>query len=469
MDKFTKLLGQELATNKSLSAIDNAVSKRQPLFEDYLSKYEKPFLNVINKLIGANDSETKHEYFKWLDFDYLNKINKETVAAAKDFKAKGLNNLLVVGMGGSGINTLVLKNALYDSNPAINHSYVNTQNNLDPSSLLAKLSYLKTQNLLERTVFCFISKSGGTDEVKRNIHIIFDYLEDVLGSYIKAINLFASNSVVITENNPENFLNQLCHEVYEKTGINIRQIEHHNEVGGRFSMFSPVGMFPAEMMNLSSNQMLIGAEACFKDLIQNKDLKSSNIGKLVLLDLMLSQNNYTNRYSMVYSDSLEALNKFRAQLRGESLNKKGIDTLIHIPGVGTVNHHSDLELLFKDDNGVLLEQIVFAKAFKDHTNSNTELKCMSKIEGESNYESLINNHVLPIFEYLNSNGHPTILTVIDKQNEESLAYYLMKDMLATVIQAGLQDRLDDSIRQHEVEKYKSQVKKQANNQDNIQK
>ena len=44
---------------------------------------------------------------------------------------------------------------------------------------------------------------------------------------------------------------------------------------------------------------------------------------------------------------LEAINKFRAQLKGESLNKDGIDSTIHVPGIGTVNHHSDLVLLLK--------------------------------------------------------------------------------------------------------------------------
>ena len=47
--------------------------------------------------------------------------------------------------------------------------------------------------------------------------------------------------------------------------VEIPCLENHPRVGGRFSMFSPVGMLTAELIGLSSTKLLEGAKDCFKD------------------------------------------------------------------------------------------------------------------------------------------------------------------------------------------------------------
>ncbi len=237
-------------------------------------------------------------------------------------------------------------------------------------------------------------------------------------------------------------------------------------IGGRFSMFSPVGMFSAELMGLSSDDLIAGAEACWNDFLATANIAESIVAQLAIIDTMLCcKHAYAYRYSMVYSDSLEAVNKFRAQLKGESLNKTGINSTVHVPGIGTVNHHSDLELLLKDNNKLLLEQVYFAKPALDHVNQSTGLETFKNIENESNHESLIRNHIKPLAKYLTAKACPVIETIISEQKEKALAYYLMQDMLVTIVQAGLQDdlasteKLDLSIRQWEVENYKKALRK----------
>lgn len=455
-------LGDEIAENQILTKIEHILelidSPKSTFIDHFCYLYDK----TLKSLIGSNSKESKLEYFKWLDFDYLKEINGTTSNLTKALHNKGYTNLMVIGMGGSGINALVLKDALYANKPYQEGSpEILIQNNLDPASLYSKLEQLKAQDKLNKTAFAFISKSGGTDEVKRNLSTILDYFTETAGSRDKALEQFAKQAVFITENNKSNFLNKLREEIKDKTNTEIAYIEHHPEIGGRFSMFSPVGMFAAQMMGLNSNKLLIGAEECFKNLCNSKGLENSVIGKMALYDILLYRQGYRNRYSMVYSDSLESLNKFRAQLRGESLNKNKIDSTMHIAGVGTVNHHSDLELLFKDNNQVILEQLAFAEPLRDHQNKHEDIKSLKDLTGQSNYQSLIQGHILPVYQYLKDKKKPVILTIIDKQNEESMGYYLMHDMLCTVMQAGLQDRLDDAIRQHEVERYKKDVKKHS--------
>lgn len=444
--------------------INNAVKLFEPQFSEFYSSLSEKLAELRDKLKNANQEATRLDYYKWLDSDYLKKTNASTKELAAKLKAKNYTNMLVIGMGGSGINPLLIKNSLYEFT-VDKKSNLNliVQNNLDPSSMTARLEDIK--NSLDSTLFVIISKSGGTDEVRRNINIILDTWSEKIGKDL-ALKTFASNSVIITEpkendKDPgKNFLHRLNEELETKTGVKMPWLENDPNIGGRFSLFSPVGMFIVEMLGLDSDTMIEASAKAFQDFISGDD----TCPQLAALDIFLSRNNFSSRYSMVYSDSLEVLNKFRAQLKGESLNKDGIDSTIHVPGIGTVNHHSDLELLLKKNNGVILEQIFFTEPAQDHTNKE-ELETMKDLSGSSNHKSLVDNHINPLKDYILSNGAPVIQREIAKQDEASIAYFLMQDMLTTIIQAGLQDekgsieKLDLAIRQHEVERYKKSLKK----------
>lgn len=437
-------------------------TKLFPEFDAFYSSLSEKLAELRVRLKTANDEANSLDYYKWLDAEYLKRTNEKTKELARKLKAKNYTNMLVIGMGGSGINPLLIKNSFYEfkleKNSNIN---IIVQNNLDPSSMTARIN--KITNSLDSTLFVVISKSGGTDEVRRNINIILDIWSNKVGEDL-ALKTFTANSVIITEpvkndKKSRNFLHRMNEELESKTKNKMPWLENHPNIGGRFSFFSPVGMFIAEMLNLDSDIMIDASKKAFDDFIAGDD----SVAKLAAFDIYLSRSNFSSRYSMVYSDSLEVLNKFRAQLKGESLNKDGIDSTIHIAGTGTINHHSDLELLLKKNNGVVLEQIFFAEPAQDHKNQ-AKLETMKDLAGSSNYESLLANHIKPLADYILSKNAPVIQREIAKQDEASIAYFLMQDMLTTVIQAGLQDKkgsiekLDLAIRQHEVERYKKSLK-----------
>ena len=126
--------------------------------ESFSSSLTQVAEQVQQKLKNANTDGTRLDYFKWLDFAYLKNLNQsQTRPQAAKFKAAGFKNALVVGMGGSGINSLVLKNSLVEFNPNKSADVdVWIQNNLDPSSMLARLKQL--ENDLDKTLFVIISK-----------------------------------------------------------------------------------------------------------------------------------------------------------------------------------------------------------------------------------------------------------------------------------------------------------------------
>lgn len=455
-----------------MELVETIYQPAQELFKDDFSKLAESlkakFKELQENLAKANEANSRLEYYKWLDFDYLNQINAETIKLSDKFKKQNFKNLLLMGMGGSGINTLVLKNALYENIPLKSRKAninVLVQNNLDSSSMLAKLEEI--QNEIENTLFVFVSKSGDTDEVRRNMSTLIDFCSSK-SSQEKVLEILSKNSIAITEPpraEKKNFLHSFIAEIKSKTGFEIPYLENDPNIGGRFSMFSPVGMFAAEMMGLDSSTLISGAKKSFEDFL-NSDLEKNTIAQLAILDILLFEKGFQNRYSMVYSDSLEALNKFRAQLKGESLNKDGLNSTVHIAGIGTVNHHSDLELLLKTNNRVVLEQIYFKNPCADHKNQSS-LDCLQDLAASSNHQSLIDNHINPLFTYLKERKAPVMQRIIAKQDENSFSYFLMQDMLTTVVQAGLQDKLgekeklDLAIRQWEVEKYKKSVKEKT--------
>ncbi len=451
-------------TAQELTNLNDAIKLYEPDFSNFLKSLEAKFQELQARLSEANASGDKQlEYYKWLDFDYLIKLNQETKAVAAQLKKQNYQHALVMGMGGSGINSLVLKNALQEfSAPQANAipDWI-IQNNLDPTSVLGRIAKID----LDKTLFIIISKSGSTDEVKRNITTLLDFWSDKAKKNV--LENFARQSIYITEpprEGKKNFLHTMREELKSKTGFEPPYLENDPNIGGRFSLFSPVGMFSAELMGLDSEALLHGAKQVVDNFVASKSIQNSNIAKLAAFDIFLARRGITNRYSMVYTDSLEALNKFRAQLKGESLNKNGIDSTVHVAGIGTVNHHSDLELLLKTNNGLILEQIYFAKPAQDHINKKS-LDCLDDLTGQSNHQSLIANHINPLYKYILSTKAPVIQTCIAEQNETNIAAFCMQDMLVTVVQAGLQDapgsieKLDLAIRQHEVERYKASLRK----------
>jgi glucose-6-phosphate isomerase len=430
-----------------------------PEFKGFQAQLSDKYAEVKSNLLKASEGSSELDYYKWLDFDYLEAVNKKTIDLARSIRSsKTLKNIFIVGMGGSGINSMVLKNSLYEFSKEKKAYQFFIQNNLDPVSLLARLNEI--DDTLSKTLFVIITKSGGTDEVRRNLQTIMNVAETKKDFDLKK---FASNLIFITEperEGKENFIHTLRHEIKEKTGSVIPYLENAPNIGGRFSMFSPVGMFTAEMMGLNSMELIKGARTAF----ENFKAGSEAFFDLASFDIYLARNGFNTRYSMVYADSLESINKFRAQLKGESLNKDGIDSTIHVPGIGTVNHHSDLELLLKKNNGLLLEQVFYKKPLYDHKNK-TSLDCLKDLDGQSNYESLKKNHIEPLAKYILESKAPVIQTIIEEQAEEAIAEFCMQDMLITVVQAGLQDALgktekqDLVIRQWEVERYKKSLKK----------
>ena len=114
-------------------------------------------------------------------------------------------------------------------------------------------------------------------------------------------------------------------------------LEHKKEIGGRYSIFSNVGMVPSIIGGLDVKEVHKGA----REVIDNEN--NYNFKQIGQLFKFQTQPKFMTNVIMTYSDALYNFGKWYLQLWAESIgkNKKGI-TAIH--SIGTTDQHSQLQL-----------------------------------------------------------------------------------------------------------------------------
>ena len=198
---------------------------------------------------------------------------------------KRLNDIRIIGIGGSSLGTKTIYSFLKDKIK----KNVLFYDNLSPFN--KKSGNKKNLNLI-------ISKSGNTLETIVNSNIL-----------IKK----SDKNIFITENK-KNYLNSLAHKL--KSEI----VHHNNFIGGRYSVLSEVGMLPAELMGLNSKSF-----RQFNNLIKNQKYLNaliSNVGSTI----NLIKKRKFNSIIINYDEKSQNFFSWYQQLVAESLgkNKKGL-------------------------------------------------------------------------------------------------------------------------------------------------
>ena len=279
-------------------------------------------LNIESNFDFPRDIEkTKSKIFNIIDnftaFKIIRnkKLFEKTLTDTKNFAA-GKNNFIVFGTGGSNLGARALNKIKLNANVEIEF-----HDNIDPLSFESKMRSIN----IDETGFIFISKSGET------IETISQFLSVIEMAKIKnkETSLY-SNTMIITENKDSSL-----HKIALKKKCLI--LEHHKDIGGRYSIFSNVGIVPAILTGINIPNLYNGALSFIDNLEKNYDLCASKYlcfkeDKSFLINIL-----------MTYSDQLFYFGKWYLQLWAESIgkNNKGI-TAIH--SVGTTDQHSQLQL-----------------------------------------------------------------------------------------------------------------------------
>ena len=263
-------------------------------------------------------------------------------------------NLVIIGMGGSALGARTLRDALLGSlwNERSNEERAGRPrmyilDNVDPGAVLDVVEYLD----LRRTLFNVVSKSGSTAETMALYLVLEGLLIEELGK-----EKVGEHFVFTTD--PEN---GALRSIAEAEGINSLPIP--GNVGGRFSVLSPVGLFPAALAGVDAAALLSGA-ARADEYCRTPVLGENAAGLMAtLLHVAHSELGASIHVLMPYSERLRSFSFWFQQLWAESLGKAHdrSGNVVHtgptpLPAVGVTDQHAQVQLFME---GPLDKVVIF--------------------------------------------------------------------------------------------------------------
>lgn len=190
-------------------------------------------------------------------------------------------------------------------------------NNVDNDSVTALRELLETscqdpKNVLQRWSLTVISKSGGTLETALGFRLFREALEAYYGADSEE-----SRSLVVPitglEGKLRNFSN---HKGYPEV------FPIPDNVGGRFSVFTSVGLFPAAVLGVDLKQLLQGAADMTRRFLSEPMGDNPVLDYTATCHLFEREKNVSMRILSTWGKRLEALGLWYDQLLAESLGKE---------------------------------------------------------------------------------------------------------------------------------------------------
>jgi glucose-6-phosphate isomerase len=277
----------------------------------------------------------KHPF---LDLPYDQKMLNEVKGAISELKEK-FKSLVVLGIGGSALGTRALHSALlppfYNLLPQGSRgAKLFILDNIDPELVGGLLKQIEPQDAL----FVVISKSGSTAETVAQFLFFRGLLKERLGKG------FGRHILAITDPAKGDLRKIAGAEGYYTLPVPAG-------VGGRYSVLSPVGLFPAGFVGIDLDGLLEGARWMDEKSKDEDILKNPALAFASLLYLLHTKKGKPIAVMMPYANALYDLADWFRQLWAESLGKefslsgeKIYAGQTPVKALGTTDQHSQLQL-----------------------------------------------------------------------------------------------------------------------------
>tara|TARA_B100000686_G_scaffold856_1_gene1028 strand:+ start:26 stop:1186 length:1161 start_codon:yes stop_codon:yes gene_type:complete len=376
-------------------------------FHNFSYKKKNTVKNIFNQ-IKKNYFLGKEKLLLSLSDKYKYSFDKKKISKFKRFSI-----YRIIGMGGSVLGAEAIYNFLKFK---IKKKFI-FLNNL--KSGVNKESKKKILNLV-------ISKSGNTLETIANLNT-------------QKIN---SNYIFVTENK-----NNYLRKIAEKMKCEI--IEHKNYIGGRYSVFSEVGMLPAELMGLNEKKF-----KQFNYLINNKKF-INNLIKNVEGILQCVKKGKINSVILNYDEDSQSFFYWYQQLVAESLGKKSKGILPIVSQMPKDNHSVMQLYLDGPKNNFFTFFDVFSKKSEKINNFNL-LNSHSYLKNKSINEIILAQR-LATEKIFKTKKIPFRSFFLKKKNEQTLGELFCFFILETIL-LGRALKVDP-FNQPSVELIKKETKK----------
>lgn len=391
-----------------------------------------PYQTKIAALRAAPDwTQPEMSLFTWLDEERLGDVYD----VAQSFKK--VRHIILIGIGGSSLGTEAIHAALYrDGDPTLH-----VLDTIAPHEMQAVFDVINSVNKVEQLAVCIITKSGTTTETLANAATFLSELEERYGQEIYGQTVFIGDPGTPTM------------QVAKKLGAH--QLAMPPIVGGRYSVFTPVGLFPLLLLGHDIEALLAGLSDATTE--QFEIIAAENAARLYLH--LKSPVRTVNFFA--FDVRLVRLGKWYRQLTAESLGKETTRSgkpnhLGFVPTISTpVELHSVGQLYLSGFNGVYTDIVTFDDAELDALVPK-KTKIAPALKGKSHHEIMtaIYGGVIGAYQ---ERALPYRATQLDEDLAYSLGLFMGSRMLETMYVAALMDV--NAFDQPNVELYKTITKK----------
>ena len=267
---------------------------------------------MMNKKVNNKD-----EFLGWLNWP--SKYDKEEFEKIKKCAERSQKNsdiLVVIGIGGSylGARAVIeaLTNSFYNLQSKENRKFpqiLYVGNNMSSSYINDLVDYVQDKDISINV----ISKSGTTTEPAIAFRIFRNLLENKYGLEE------ANKRIYITTDKEKGALRQLADDEGYETFI------IPNNIGGRYSVLTPVGLLPIAVCGINVDKLMNGARFA-QEKYNDSNLKYNDCYKYAVSRNILLKKNKNIEILACYNPKLQYMIEWWKQLFGESegKNKKGL-------------------------------------------------------------------------------------------------------------------------------------------------
>ena len=390
--------------------------------EDIIRSYQDK-VEQINKMIDEKTG-AGNDFLGWVDWP-VNYDKEELQRIKKDaqYVRDHFDILVVCGIGGSYLGARAALEALNGLKSDDKLEVIFMGQTFSPNYVAQVLEYLKGKNFAINV----ISKSGTTTETSISFRLLKELLEKQIGKEASRKAIYA------TTDKARGALKTLCNQEGYATYV------LPDDIGGRYSVLTAVGLFPLAAAGIDVEAMLQGAQEARKAYDSTDLEKNLCYRYAVSRDYMLRHGKPVEMY-VTYEPQMSQISEWLKQLFGESegKEKKGL-----FPASATFS--TDLHSLgqfVQDGTPLLFETILNVVNPKQDIkipHDNEDLDGLNYLEGkdlafvnQKAFEGTLKAHV--------EDGHvPCNVIYIDKLDAKTLGHLFYFFMRACAMSAYLLD------------------------------
>ena len=349
-----------------------------------------------------------------------------SAGVAEEILGSGATDFIHVGIGGSALGPMAIQKALndpyYNALPAEDRRgpRLHFAENTDPNTLAAILDFADATG----TWVNVVTKSGSTAETMANFLVIRGWLVEALGDF------GYQGRTIATTDPEEGYLK----EIADREDLKLLPIP--KDVGGRFSVLTPVGLLPAAVTGLDVQALLAGAAQCVDEVNEQGAEHPAVVGAAMhyLMDTARGRN---VRVMMPYADALERLAAWFVQLWAESLGKDGKGSTPH-GAVGTTDQHSQIQLYMQGPQDKIVEIVEVENHPRDLEipRAYEDLDGVAYLGGHTLAE-LLNVECDATRKALTEAGRPNSTIKLGTVSEENLGYLFQALEVQTAVAGSL--------------------------------